>query len=211
MFERANGGTVFLDEIGELPLELQPRLLRVLERREVMRLGGRNPIAVDVRILAATHRSLEEEVNKGAFRADLFNRLSVLRVEVPPLRDRREDIALLVQHLAGSRAGKLDAATLARFAEHSWPGNVRELRNAVERWLASAAPIDAARPAAMTAARPATLAIPFLEQKEALVDDFERRYLDALLADCGDNLSAGARTAGLSRMAVVKMLARHRR
>ena len=210
VFERATGGTVFLDEIGELPLELQPRLLRVLERREVHRLGGRGAVPVDVRLLAATHRSLEQDVNDGDFRADLFYRLSVLRVDVPPLRDRRDDIPLLVKHLAGARADRLDAATLRRFTDHSWPGNVRELRNAVERWLAGAQPIQpSAAPRPATAA--ANLSVPFLEQKEALVTAFEKQYLDALLADCGDNLSQGARKAGLSRMAVVKMLARHGR
>ncbi|MFT3713945.1 MAG: sigma 54-interacting transcriptional regulator [Archangium sp.] len=206
-FERAHGGTVFLDEIGELPLELQPRLLRVLERREVQRVGGGKPIAVDVRIIAATHRALEEEVNRGRFRADLFYRLSVLRVDVPPLRSRKEDLELLATHFAG-RA--IDATTLERFAQHDWPGNVRELRNAVERWKAGAEPVQRpAAPSTATVSGDLDLSVPYLEQKERMVGDFERRYVKALLAACKGNLAEGARIAGVSRMAIVKLVSRH--
>ncbi len=214
VFERAHGGTVFLDEVGELPLELQPRLLRVLERREVQRLGGKAPVPVDVRIVAATHRRLEEEVNRGRFRADLFYRLSVLRVEVPPLRDRREDLPLLVAHFAGP-GFEVGAATLERFARHDWPGNVRELRNAVERLKARAEPLpEAAVPSAQgagdsaDAVRPPTLDEPFLVQKERVVSAFERRYAALLQRAADGNVAEAARRAGLSRMAVVKLLAR---
>ncbi len=207
VFERAKGGTVFLDEIGELPLELQPRLLRVLERREVQRLGGKAPIAVDVRILAATHRSLEEEVNKGRFRADLFYRLSVLRVEVPPLRARKEDIAALIIHFGGA-GFRLPETTLKRLVAHDWPGNVRELRNAVERLKANAEPLVKSPSAPTAASQPVSLEEPFLVQKERLVLAFERHYAEALLKACGGNLAEAARLAGVSRMAVVKMLAR---
>jgi DNA-binding NtrC family response regulator len=206
VFERAKGGTVFLDEIGELPLELQPRLLRVLERREVQRVGGNAPIAVDVRILAATNRRLEEEVNKGRFRADLFYRLSVLRVDVPALRERKEDIPLLVARFGGE-GFTVDAPTLERFAQHDWPGNVRELRNAVERLKARADPLLAAS-APKTANTTANLAEPFLVQKERLVSAFERDYAELLQKASGGNLAEAARKAGLSRMAVVKLLGR---
>jgi DNA-binding NtrC family response regulator len=207
-FERAHGGTVFLDEIGELPLELQPRLLRALERREVQRLGGKGPTAVDVRVLAATHRPLEEEVNQGRFRADLFYRLSVLRVDVPPLRERRDDVAVLVQHFLGPGV-TMDARTLERFSSHPWPGNVRELRNAVERWKAGAEPITAAPSGPQGAAVvSATLDEPFLVQKERLVNAFETSYAKALLEVSKGNLSEASRRAGVSRMAVVKMLTR---
>lgn len=207
-FERANGGTVFLDEIGELPLELQPRLLRALERREVQRLGGKGPVGIDVRVLAATHRPLEEEVNLGRFRADLFYRLSVLRVDVPPLRQRRDDVPALVQHFLGPGV-TMDARTLERFSSHPWPGNVRELRNAVERWKAGAEPLTASPTGPQAVASvTASLDEPFLVQKERLVNAFELTYAKALLEVSKGNLSEAARRAGVSRMAVVKMLTR---
>jgi len=210
VFERATGGTVFLDEIGELPLELQPRLLRVLERREVQRVGGNAPIPVDVRIVAATHRRLEEEVNKGRFRADLFYRLSVLHVEVPPLRERKEDIPMLAARFGGEGFA-LDAATLERLSQHDWPGNVRELRNVVERLKARAEPfLLTGSPGSKAPGPTATprLDEPFLVQKERLVSAFERAYAQALKQASGGNMAEAARKAGLSRMAVVKLLAR---
>jgi two-component system, NtrC family, response regulator GlrR len=140
-FERADGGTVFLDEIGELPLELQPKLLRVLESREVTRLGGSAPRAVDVRLVAATNRDLRAEINRGAFRGDLYYRLSVVEVRLPPLRERPDDIPDLTRHFleAAARRGgaaasyELSPRTLEKLQRHRWPGNVRELRNFVER------------------------------------------------------------------------------
>jgi len=154
LFETADGGTLFLDEIGELPLELQPRLLRALESREVRRLGGAKPIAVDVRIVAATHRDLAREVNRGTFREDLYYRLAVVRVHNPALRERPDDLPLLVEHFVrracggdAARAARLFAslgeATWQRLAAHPWPGNVRELRNVIERTVALAPPGDA--------------------------------------------------------------------
>src|SRR5690348_14249220 len=136
-FERAHGGTVFLDEIGELPLAMQPKLLRVLERKEVRRVGGSKSITVDIRVVAATNRDLGVEVNKGRFREDLYYRLAVARVHVPPLRERREDIPLLVEHflqtLPGGDKTKLRPETVELMKKHEWPGNVRELRNVIER------------------------------------------------------------------------------
>jgi two-component system response regulator GlrR len=141
-FEEAEGGTVFLDEIGELPLELQPKLLRVLEQRQVRRLGSQQTRPVDVRILAATHRDLRIEVNEGRFRSDLYYRLAVLRVRMPALRERPDDIPVLVARMLtglgasdAQRESLLAAGFLARLARGAWPGNVRELRNAVERSL----------------------------------------------------------------------------
>ncbi len=144
VFELANGGTVFLDELGELQLDLQPKLLRVLEQREIKRVGGTKPIKVDVRIVAATNRNLEEEVKAGRFREDLFYRLTVVRVKLPALRERKEDVRLLARHFLehGSfnrdREGNRKIANLApgvldRLAEYGWPGNVRELHNVIER------------------------------------------------------------------------------
>jgi formate hydrogenlyase transcriptional activator len=139
-FERANRGTLFLDEIGDLPLELQPKLLRVIQERQFERLGGTATIHTDVRVICATHRNLVEMVNEGQFRADLFYRLSVFPIELPPLRDRPEDIRLLAHHFAmdyAARMGKRITAISEEFmttlVRHSWPGNVRELQNFIER------------------------------------------------------------------------------
>jgi formate hydrogenlyase transcriptional activator len=139
-FERANGGTLFLDEIGDLPLELQPKLLRVIQERQFERLGGAATIHADVRVICATHRNLVEMVDERQFRADLFYRLSVFPIELPPLRDRPEDIRLLVHHFAMDYAARLhrrittiSGEFMADLARHSWPGNVRELQNFIER------------------------------------------------------------------------------
>jgi formate hydrogenlyase transcriptional activator len=139
-FERANKGTLFLDEIGDLPLELQPKLLRVMQERQFERLGGAATISTDVRVICATHRKLAEMVEEREFRADLFYRLSVFPIELPPLRARLEDIRLLVQHFArayGDRMqkpiGAIAEEFMAALEHHSWPGNVRELQNFIER------------------------------------------------------------------------------
>jgi formate hydrogenlyase transcriptional activator len=139
-FERANRGTLFLDEIGDLPLELQPKLLRVIQERQFERLGGAATIHTDVRLICATHRNLDEMVNERQFRADLFYRLSVFPIELPPLRDRPEDIALLVRHFAMHYAARMRKPItaisedfMAVLMRHSWPGNVRELQNLIER------------------------------------------------------------------------------
>src|SRR6478752_530385 len=137
-FEEADGGTLFLDEIGELPLPLQPKLLRVLEARELRRIGAAQPRKIDVRVIAATNRDLREEVNRGTFRQDLYFRLEVMRLRVPPLRERPDDIPVLVEHFRslakpGAAAPPFSEETMRSFVAHPWPGNVRELRNAVER------------------------------------------------------------------------------
>src|SRR5712692_6927345 len=139
-FERANRGTLFLDEIGDLPLELQPKLLRVMQERQFERLGGAATIHTDVRVICAAHRNLVEMVDKREFRADLFYRLSVFPIELPPLRDRPEDVRLLVHHLAMDYAARMRKPIKAiseefmeALARHSWPGNVRELQNFIER------------------------------------------------------------------------------
>src|ERR1700680_4419571 len=139
-FERAHRGTLFLDEIGDLPLELQPKLLRVIQERQFERLGGAATIHTDVRVICATHRNLSEMIEEGQFRADLFYRLSVFPMELPPLRDRPEDIRLLVRHFAMDYAARMrrpitaiSEEFMAAVAWHSWPGNVRELQNFIER------------------------------------------------------------------------------
>jgi len=139
-FESADGGTIFLDEIGELPQETQIALLRVLQEREFERVGGNEPIRVDVRVLAATNKDLTAAVKDGGFRADLFYRLNVFPIQLPALRDRRGDIPLLVQYLveryaqkAGKRIRSVSKETLDLFERYHWPGNIRELQNVIER------------------------------------------------------------------------------
>ncbi|MBO0797778.1 MAG: sigma-54-dependent Fis family transcriptional regulator, partial [Blastocatellia bacterium] len=139
-FELANGGTLFLDEIGELPLELQPKLLRILQDGEFERVGGATTIKVDVRVIAATNRGLQLEVSKGLFREDLWYRLNVFPITLPPLRDRKDDIPLLVNFFANKFSRKIgrgiksvDPATMKALQSYGWPGNVRELSNVIER------------------------------------------------------------------------------
>ena len=139
-FELADKGTIFLDEVGELPPEMQVMLLRVLQERAIERVGGAGPVAVDVRVIAATHRDLTAAMNQGSFRADLFFRLNVFPIHVPPLRERRDDIQDLVRHFLhhfnrrmGKQVSQVRPASLALLAEYDWPGNVRELENIVER------------------------------------------------------------------------------
>jgi len=229
-FERAAGGTVFLDELGELPVDLQPALLGVLERRAVRRVGGKQPIAVDIRVIAATNRDLPREINKGRFREDLYYRLAVLQVAVPPLRERREDIPLLVERilsrLPGGENVRLKQKTLDNLMRYDFPGNVRELRNLIERAVIMADPGgETATLAGLSAAgsAPSPLqgasadevrlvvdtSLPFKRLKHAVVGELERKYLSKLLAEHGGNVSACARAAGLDRMTVHKMLQRH--
>src|SRR6185436_15078535 len=138
-FELASGGTVFLDELGELSLDLQPKLLRVLEQRELRRVGGQKTIKVDLRVISATRKDLRSEVEKGKFREDLYFRLNVVPITAPPLRERREDIPLLIGAMLtklGPSGIKISDAARAAMMAHDWPGNVRELRNVIERALA---------------------------------------------------------------------------
>jgi len=236
-FERAHGGTVFLDEIGELPLAMQPKLLRVLERKEVRRVGGAKTIEVDVRIVAATNRDLGVEVNRGRFREDLYYRLAVARVHVPPLRERKDDLPLLIEHILATTPGGETASiaqeTIDLMMKHDWPGNVRELRNVIERAvLLAEAPEheDALRRAPLPEKRsepsitvtpshtatstdatmtvPVDVGIPFKLAKQNVISEFERRYISRLLAQHDGNISAAARAAGIDRMSIHKMLHR---
>src|SRR5690606_4147720 len=187
-FEEADGGTVLLDEVGELPLEMQPKLLRVIESGQVRRVGENRTRSVNVRVVAATNRRLEREVNHGRFREDLFFRLSVVTVRVPPLRERLEDLPVLVnlflQRLgAAHRRDLFTTEVMAEMARYDWPGNVRELRNYVER----AVVLDEAGPTRMRTSleppapgEPVDLDEPFTEAKKRVVADFEQRYLGAL-------------------------------
>jgi DNA-binding NtrC family response regulator len=216
VFEAAHGGTLFLDEIGELPLDVQSKLLRAVETRKVRRIGSTKVIASDVRIIAATNRDLATEVNRGTFRSDLFYRLSVAKLSVPALRERREDIPLLVEHflrqlVATHGDPRLPDDFAARAQRHAWPGNVRELRNAVER-----AVLLPNHPTLGFEAPPkkegqfgeVDIDVPFKVAKQKLVDEFDRKYLEQLLEAHDNNISAAARAAGIERMSIYKMIRR---
>jgi len=213
-FERANNGTLFLDEVGELEMSLQPKLLRALERREVQRVGGTSTVTTDARIIAATNRDLRSMVARGEFREDLYYRLAVVNIAIPPLRDRREDIELLVDTFLaqfGKTRSDLPAGALQRFMDHDWPGNVRELKNAVERSVVLGELMAPSRAAAiavggedLTAA--CNLQIPFKEQKAELIEKFERGYTKLLLEHHKGNVSAAARQAGIDRMSLHKLI-----
>jgi two-component system, NtrC family, nitrogen regulation response regulator GlnG len=214
-FQRANGGTLFLDEVGELPLELQTVLLRALERREVKRLGGDVYETVDVRVVAATHRDLTKALAENSFREDIYHRLARAEVVLPPLRDRPEDIPLLVNDIVaalGKSETPLDPQTRALLAQHTWPGNVRELRNVVERamTLGAGPAVDSALESRVSAASSAEAAgLSFKKAKERIVDAFERDYLVQVLERCGWNLTQAAKEAGIDRYYVRQLVKKH--
>ncbi len=221
-FERASGGTVFLDEIGELPPSLQPALLGVLERRRFRRVGGTEELEADVRVVSATHRDLRKEVNAGTFRLDLYYRLAVVRLQIPALRERPDDLPLLVEHFLreagheGPLSELFSDRVLDSLRAHHWPGNVRELRNLVESVLAMGEPprleTSVEAPAAPSATPAPRLPGPELSYKDArasVLKDFEAGYLKALLEKAGGNVSAAARTAKMDRSHLIELLQRH--
>jgi DNA-binding NtrC family response regulator len=213
VFEAADGGTVLLDEIGELDLALQPKLLRVLESREVRRLGENHHRPIDVRIIAATHRDLRAEVNAGRFRSDLYFRLAVVQIRLPALRERPDDLAMLVDAILAELGAGDDpvAQTLrtadarAQLAAHAWPGNVRELRNYVERCLVLRSPLPpgalpTAVPPAIDAGEPLKLA------RDRAIRVFEHGYLSQLIQRANGNVAAAARAAGVDRIHLYRLL-----
>jgi two-component system response regulator GlrR len=217
-FELASGGTVFLDEIGELPLDLQPKLLRFLDEKAIRRVGGSETVALDVRVIAATNRDLRREVNRGTFRSDLFYRLNTIRLRVPPLRERREDVALLVAHFWGQIAPDDQpdppAELLAELMRRDWPGNVRELRSAVERAVVLGDPgaLDWSEenpPVAPVTDLELVDGQPFRVAKEQAVGRWERAYVRALIDRHGGNLSRAARAAKTDRNHLRELLQRH--
>jgi two-component system response regulator GlrR len=217
-FEEAEGGTVFLDEIGELPLAVQPKLLRVLESRQVRRLGETAHRAVDVRFVSATHRDLRTMVNAGAFREDLYFRLAVLVVALPPLRQRPEDIPLLVEHMLRGDASSIGPGPMRELVGRPWLGNVRELRNFVERARAlgphealamTPAAAKPEAPGAEPSSVPLDLDRPYKELREESLDAFERRYVTELLARHGRNVAAAAQAAGLDRTYIYRLIRKH--
>jgi transcriptional regulator with GAF, ATPase, and Fis domain len=220
VFEQADGGTIFLDELGELPKDLQPKLLRVLEKREVRRLGSQRTLSVDVRLVAATNRNLAAEVALGNFREDLYFRLAAAHVHVPPLRDRMDDLELLVGHFL-SRAkpprtlAEVPQPVWRMFEAHRWPGNVRELANAVQRLLVTPEhamrplrPSEQPAPALPSSPPPANFAPLRLARRDAS-EDFERQYLESLLAKTGGNVTRAAAIAEVSRQMIQKLMRKH--
>jgi DNA-binding NtrC family response regulator len=219
-FAAADGGTLFLDEIGELPLRLQPKLLRMLELGEVKPVGGTKPQRFDVRVVAATHRDLGEEVSRGTFRGDVFFRLAVVEVHLPPLRDRPDDIAELTRAFLareGAPTDGIEGPNLERLRCYGWPGNVRELRNVLARAVALSSPgthfADLPILLGTAAASPQAPSVsadrPFLDAKAELVEGFERAYLRDLLARHGDNLAHAARVAEVERKHLYRLLDKH--
>ncbi|HJZ86847.1 MAG TPA: sigma 54-interacting transcriptional regulator [Polyangia bacterium] len=230
IFEMAHGGSLFLDELCELSLDLQPKLLRALEQREIRRVGSNKPIKVDVRVIAATNRNLEEEVRGGRFRQDLFYRLSVVRLFLPPLRDRVEDIPILVKHLlrignyakhpdGTARVGALAREAIDLLCAYSWPGNVRELVNVVERACSFCEgdtiqvgdlpeQVRDAPTAGATRDLP-TGEYTFKEAKERWVSSFERDYILNLLRKNGGNISHAAREADIDRKYFRKLMRKY--
>jgi DNA-binding NtrC family response regulator len=218
VFEDAKGGTVLLDEIGELPLELQPRLLRVLENREIRRLGQNQWTKVDVRILAATHRDLRSDVNTGRFRQDLYFRLAVARVKLPALRERPEDIDFvatkLLERLGATRQRHpklFSPPFIASLRTATWPGNVRELRNYLERCILFEEPVPLGEG---EAAAPADAGAPglegtFPEARQRALDAFERAYLMRVLERHHGKVSAAAPEAGVDRVYLYRLLRKH--
>ncbi len=216
-FELADRGTIFLDEIGDMSLATQTKILRILQEKEFERLGGQHVIKVDTRVLAATNRDLTKAIRDGAFREDLYYRLNVVNIQLPPLRDRLSDVPALVDHFSRRFAEKLGRPVrtfseefMARLMRHPWPGNVRELQNLIERVIIlddeSVLPLDprgeaTTRPAAPTpgSGTDPLLGLPYKEAKEALLRGFERRYFEHLLARARGNISKVARLAGMHR------------
>jgi len=225
LFEEANGGTIFLDEVGELPLAAQVKLNRVLQEREIRRVGDTAAIPVDVRVVAATHRDLREEAKAGRFREDLFYRLNVFTVTLPTLRDRAEDVPLLAAHFLEKHARAVRRTirgfapeALRKLAGHAWPGNVRELENTVERAVAVAGgevvqvedlPPEVAL-AAPGAAPPALLAaLPYRDALAEARDRVSRDYLVALMKEFGGNVTRAAERAGMERESLHRLLRRY--
>ncbi len=228
LFEQAQGGTLLIDEIGELDLSVQPKLLRAIERSEVRRVGADRPTRFDVRVLAATRRDLDREVQAGRFRDDLFHRLAVARIEMPPLRHRQGDVTKLAcafwQELRGDPQGP-PADLLARWEEYAWPGNVRELRNAAAHHLAlgdlahlaldrkaAAGPNAPVTPAPSTAPdfvdRIIVSGAPFPRARDRVLEEFEQRFVAHVLAQHGGDVAAAASASGIGRRYFQKLRAR---
>ncbi len=223
-FERAHGGTIFLDELGELRLDLQPKLLRVLENREVRRVGGNDTLEVDCRVIAATNRDLPKEIAAGNFREDLFFRLSVINIQLPPLRQRREDIPLILKRALAepevvARHGKkrISPEALSLLMAYAWPGNVRELMNVLSHVLAFSEGEEVlpehlpprVRGQQREGPLPFNEHLTFKDAKEQLLENFEREYITSVLTRCEGNLSRAARESGLHRKSIERLVKKY--
>ncbi|HRH00953.1 MAG TPA: sigma 54-interacting transcriptional regulator [Polyangiaceae bacterium] len=220
-FEEAHGGTLFLDEIGEMPVAMQAKLLRALESRSVRRVGATGLVPVDVRVIAATHRTLARSVNEGTFREDLYYRLAVVEITLPPLRARQGDVPLLARRFFERLAPpntRLSSEALRALEARSWPGNVRELRNHVERAVALGQVQDASAAPASAPLPPGPLpeglevlvplSLPLKEARERWVEAFESVYVRAMLRETEGNVTRAAERAGVSRRFLQRTLAR---
>ena len=233
LFDAADGGTIFLDEIGDIPLSTQVRLLRVLQEGDIKRVGAADSLRVDVRVIAATHRDLPKLVKAGRFREDLFYRLNVINVPLPSLRERAEDIPLLAHHFLrrytdrlAKRVKTLTPEAVELLCGYRWPGNVRELENAIERAVVlcrgdSISPVDlppavTGRTAPLVREAPAAgdeqqwLALSYAAAKEQALRRFEKSYVEALMRACDNNISAAARKAGMDRSNFKRVLRKYR-
>jgi DNA-binding NtrC family response regulator len=225
LFETANGGTLFFDEIGEMPISIQSKLLRVLQERTFRRLGGNEMRKVDVRVVAATNRDLDVERKAGRFREDLFFRLSVVTIPVPPLRDRTGDIPLLAEHFArefakrsGIKFTRISRAAMEYLENYTWPGNVRELQNVMERGITlSAGDVitpeelpDMVRDREVIAVDRLAKDMDFKQAKEHCIEVFEKQYLLNLLENCHFNISKVAKLSGLNRRTIYRLMDKHK-
>jgi len=233
VFEVAKGGTVFLDEIGELTADLQPKLLRALEQREIKRVGSNTPVKIDVRVICATNKNLRQEVKEGQFREDLYYRLSVVKVLLPPLRERPDDIPRLVEHFlmigkynklpnGAFKVSRVDDNALKVLNRYGWPGNVRELSNVMERAVSfvegdtiSKAHLDfifaemSHGGEERTERMDVDTDVPFKEAKQEIVEKFEKEYLQELVKSAGGNLSKAAREAKIDRKHLRNLLKKY--
>jgi DNA-binding NtrC family response regulator len=211
VFEQADSGTLLIDEIGDLELGLQAKLLRVIDRAELRRVGGQKTLKVDVRVLAATRRNLDSLVAQGRFRDDLFHRLAIGRIELPPLRERQGDVQLLARSFGAAMGASKEVVDtwLANHTDYPWPGNVRELKNAVARLVALGADAAVLRSHAGSLPPPsrpdgdwidsfASTGIPFALARRRVVEEFERRYTERVLAEHGGNVTHAARASGIA-------------
>jgi len=222
LVEYADGGTLFLDEIGELPSPLQAKFLRALQEKMIRRVGGKREFPIDIRILAATNRPIEEEVKAGQFREDLYYRLNVLRIDMPPLRERKDDIPLLVSHFLGKLSGEIgnqikeiDPEALEVLVAYDWPGNVRELQNILKRAMAlvrgDVVTVDDLPEALVLSAGSRSGSSPsgYFEMRRKCTRKFERDYLENVLIQNDGNVSQAAIQAGLPRGTLYRLLKRH--
>ena len=225
-FEQASGGTIFLDEIGDVPLGMQVKLLRVLQERKFERVGGSGPIDVDVRVIAATHQSLEKMVKTGKFREDLFYRLNVVRVEIPPLRNRREDIPVLAAHFAQkyarspSQPPNFSPEAMTILINYEWPGNTRQLENAIERACVTSRdsiiepkhlPSELSSPTgASKGLGNIDISRPLPDLLQDLISSIEKRYLEKALRKTGGHVGRCAKIAGLSRRSVTDKISQYK-